>query len=117
MQKRFYTNDTNTVKLTEDGGVKKQVLTEGSGGSPPKGSKVKVHYVGKQTTGEVFDSSRARNEPFIFTLGAGQVIKGWDLGVAGMKKGEKSILTITAPYAYGSRGAGGVIAPDRKSVV
>lgn len=94
------------VKITEDGGVTKEIVKPGSGWEEPeKGDKVRVHYVGTLTDGTKFDSSRDRDEPFEFTLGQGQVIKGWDLGVAKMKKGEVSKLTITAEYGYGESGS------------
>ncbi|KAL4420120.1 hypothetical protein ABPG77_000291 [Micractinium sp. CCAP 211/92] len=94
------------VKITEDGGVTKEIVKPGSGWEEPeKGDKVRVHYVGTLTDGTKFDSSRDRDEPFEFTLGQGQVIKGWDLGVAKMKKGEVSKLTIIADYGYGESGS------------
>ncbi|KAF2068610.1 hypothetical protein CYY_010067 [Polysphondylium violaceum] len=93
-------------------GVDIDVITKGNGVKPPKGSSVNVHYVGTLTNGTVFDSSRKRGTPFSFKLGAGQVIKGWDEGVAQMSKGEKSKLTISPDYGYGARGAGGVIPPN-----
>eukprot|EP01062_Namystynia_karyoxenos_P011409 TRINITY_DN14079_c0_g1_i1.p2 TRINITY_DN14079_c0_g1~~TRINITY_DN14079_c0_g1_i1.p2 ORF type:complete len:493 (+),score=245.68 TRINITY_DN14079_c0_g1_i1:93-1481(+) len=101
----------DTQDITEDGGVKKECLVEGQGKHrPPKGAKVQVHYVGTlESDGSQFDSSRDRGEPFEFKLGQGQVIKGWDLGVATMRKGEKSILTCTSDYGYGDTGSGASI--------
>jgi len=73
------------------------------------GKKVKVHYTGKLLDGKKFDSSLDRNQPFEFVLGAGQVIQGWDEGIALMKEGEDGILFIPSHLGYGARGAGGVI--------
>jgi len=81
----------------------------GTGAEAKAGNKVSVHYVGTLTNGTKFDSSRDRGKPFEFGLGAGQVIKGWDQGVAGMKVGGKRKLTIPPSLGYGARGAGGVI--------
>ncbi|MDJ0381631.1 FKBP-type peptidyl-prolyl cis-trans isomerase [Streptomyces sp. G-G2] len=84
----------------------------GDGAEAKAGSNIRVHYVGVAfSTGEEFDSSWARNEPLPFTLGVGQVIKGWDQGVQGMKVGGRRKLTIPAHLAYGDRGAGRAIAP------
>lgn len=93
-------------KLTDDGGVVKTLLVQGKGWqTPAHGNDVHVHYVGKLLDGTVFDSSRDRGEPFKFTLGKGQVIKGWDVGVKSMKKGETCLLTCQPDYAYGERGS------------
>lgn len=79
-------------------------LRAGTGAVAQAGQKVSVHYVGTLTSGSKFDSSRDRGKPFSFVLGAGQVIKGWDQGVAGMKVGELRKLTIPAHLGYGDRG-------------
>jgi FKBP-type peptidyl-prolyl cis-trans isomerase len=84
----------------------------GTGPAAVAGDKVRVHYTGTLLDGTKFDSSRDRNEPFEFTLGQGMVIKGWDEGVAGMKKGGKRKLTIPSDMAYGKRGSPPVIPPD-----
>lgn len=84
----------------------------GTGAEATAGQKVSVHYVGTLTDGKKFDSSRDRGKPFEFGLGAGQVIQGWDQGVAGMKIGGLRKLTIPAHLGYGARGAGGVIPPN-----
>ncbi|MDO8575048.1 MAG: FKBP-type peptidyl-prolyl cis-trans isomerase [bacterium] len=93
-------------------GVKIEILREGAGAEAKNGSAVSVHYTGVLENGTKFDSSVDRGTPFEFTLGAGQVIRGWDIGVEGMKIGEKRKLTIPSPLAYGERGAGGVIPPN-----
>ncbi|CAD7701085.1 unnamed protein product [Ostreobium quekettii] len=95
------------VNVTKDGGVKKKIITAGKGYlTPEKGDVVEVHYVGTLADGgEKFDSSRDRDTPFTFNLGKGEVIKGWDEGVARMKKGEKAVLTCAPKYAYGEAGS------------
>jgi FK506-binding protein 1 len=96
-------------------GVTKQVIRQGDGVTfPQRGQKVVVHYTGflSQVGGKKFDSSVDRNRPFEFNIGVGQVIRGWDEGVAGMSVGEKAYLTCTPDYAYGAQGAGGVIPPN-----
>ena len=87
-------------------------LKEGTGEGAKTGQTVTVHYSGTLTDGKKFDSSYDRNQPFSFKLGAGEVIQGWDLGVLGMKVGEKRKLTIPASLGYGASGAGGVIPPN-----
>jgi FKBP-type peptidyl-prolyl cis-trans isomerase len=116
---------TNPNKLSQSGnkmtrtktasGLEYEILKEGSGESPKVGNKVTVHYTGwlneNGKTGQKFDSSYDRNEPFEFYIGVQQVIKGWDEGVMTMKPGEKRRLYIPSILGYGARGAGRVIPP------
>ena len=96
----------------QDGGIVKTVLREGSGDSPMIGDTVSVHYVGTlPDSGEQFDSSRDRDQKFEFKLGVGQVIKGWDVGVASMKRGELCELLCNSDYAYGDGGSPPKIPP------
>ncbi len=95
-----------------DGELKIEILTPGVGATPRRGSTVVVHYTGWLTDGTQFDSSVDRKEPFEFVLGQGQVIAGWDQGVAAMKVGEKSRFTIPPHLAYGAGGYPGVIPPQ-----
>ena len=97
---------------TTPSGLTYQELAEGAGAEAKKGAQVSVHYTGWLMDGTKFDSSKDRSEPFDFPLGAGQVIKGWDEGVAGMKVGGKRKLTIPPSLGYGARGAGGAIPPN-----
>lgn len=93
-------------------GLQVEKLTTGTGAEPKTGDRVKVHYTGWLTNGTKFDSSVDRGEAFEFVLGRGQVIKGWDEGVAQMRVGDKVKLTIPPEMGYGARGAGGVIPPN-----
>jgi len=97
--------------VTTPSGLVYEELTVGAGAEAVSGKKVTVHYTGWLSNGTKFDSSKDRNDPFEFNLGQGQVIKGWDEGVAGMKVGGKRKLTIPPALGYGARGAGGVIPP------
>ncbi|XP_065344686.1 FK506-binding protein 59 isoform X1 [Cloeon dipterum] len=109
-----YNPGPNVVDISpnKDEGVKKEILQEGSGRLIPKGCKAIVHYTGSLLDGTVFDSSRRRSSPFDFELGKGSVIKAWDLGVATMKKGEKSMFVCRADYAYGQSGSPPTIPPN-----
>jgi FKBP-type peptidyl-prolyl cis-trans isomerase len=98
-----------TVTVTE---LKKEDSAPGSGPAAKSGDTVKVHYTGTLMNGTKFDSSRDRDEPFQFTLGKGEVIKGWDEGVVGMKKGGKRKLTIPSDKAYGPSGSPPKIPPN-----
>ena len=86
-------------------------LVEGTGARPKAGETVSVHYTGWLKSGQKFDSSVDRGQPFVFPIGRGRVIKGWDEGVATMKVGGKRKLIIPAHLGYGQSGAGGVIPP------
>ncbi|MCJ2021122.1 MULTISPECIES: FKBP-type peptidyl-prolyl cis-trans isomerase [unclassified Methylobacterium] len=102
--------------VTLPSGLKYQDEVVGTGPEPKAGQQVTVQYTGwldeGGKKGKKFDSSRDRNQPFSFPLGAGQVIKGWDEGVATMKTGGKRTLIIPPQLGYGARGAGGVIPPN-----
>tara|TARA_B100001093_G_scaffold519149_1_gene606775 strand:- start:15228 stop:16160 length:933 start_codon:yes stop_codon:yes gene_type:complete len=93
-------------------GLYYKILDEGSGENPTRGSQVSVHYEGQLINGQVFDSSFKRNDPIAFTLGVGQVIAGWDEGIALLNKGAKARLVIPSELGYGTSGAGGVIPPN-----
>lgn len=101
--------------MLEDG-LQKDVIKEGTGATPVRGQRVRVHYTGwlseNGTKGRKFDSSVDRGQPFEFIIGIGRVIRGWDEGVATMKVGEKSILTLKPEFGYGVRGAGAAIPPN-----
>jgi FKBP-type peptidyl-prolyl cis-trans isomerase FkpA len=101
---------------TTASGLKYEDTTVGKGETAAAGMRVKVHYTGWLTDGVIkgkkFDSSKDRNDPFVFPLGGGHVIKGWDEGVQGMKVGGTRMLTIPPALGYGAHGAGGVIPPN-----
>jgi FKBP-type peptidyl-prolyl cis-trans isomerase len=91
--------------------MKVEMITTGTGSAPKHGDTVTVHYTGWLTDGTRFDSSVDRNDPFSFVLGAGQVIAGWDQGVAKLRVGDKARLTIPSDLAYGDAGYPGAIPP------
>ena len=104
---------------TTESGLQYEDTTVGSGEEARAGQRVRVHYTGwlydptaNNSRGQKFDSSKDRGQPFAFGLGEGQVIRGWDEGVQGMKVGGTRVLTIPADLGYGARGAGGVIPPN-----
>lgn len=101
---------------TMPSGLKYEELVVGEGAQPGQGQVVQVHYTGWLTNGTKFDSSVDRGKPFQFTLGVGQVIRGWDEGVATMKVGGKRKLHIPPALGYGVRGAGGVIPPNAELI-
>lgn len=115
----IFSNIFNTLALSPTHSVMKDTKTgfsvlrteSGEGPEAEEGDVVAVHYVGHLPDGTVFDSSRGRGEPFSFTLGVGAVIKGWDIGIRGMKAGEKRILTIPPELGYGEK-AVGIIPPQ-----
>jgi FKBP-type peptidyl-prolyl cis-trans isomerase FkpA len=98
--------------ITTASGLQYEVILTGDGATAKAGDMVTVHYTGWLTDGSKFDSSKDRNDPFEFNLGAGEVIRGWDEGVQGMQVGGIRKLTIPAALGYGSRGAGRVIPPN-----
>lgn len=115
--------ESETGTATETGATVSELIKQdgrvGTGVEAVAGRTVTVHYTGwlydaarGDKKGAKFDSSRDRNDPFPFTLGAGEVIQGWDEGVAGMKVGGQRTLTIPPSMGYGARGAGGVIPPN-----
>jgi FKBP-type peptidyl-prolyl cis-trans isomerase len=109
-------NSQVTQRIKTGSGLEYEVIEKGEGASPRAGQRVTVHYTGYLNNngkeGAKFDSSVDRNQPFTFTIGVGQVIRGWDEGVMSMKIGEKRRLFIPAELGYGSRGAAGVIPPN-----
>jgi FKBP-type peptidyl-prolyl cis-trans isomerase FkpA len=106
-QREIFMSETTTGN-----GLIYEDITPGEGTEATAGRMVSVHYTGWLTDGSKFDSSKDRNDPFTFPLGAGHVIKGWDEGVRGMKEGGVRKLTIPPQLGYGARGAGGVIPPN-----
>ena len=110
------TEQKNMDNTQQTVGVKTTIIKEGNGDIAKTGDTVAMNYTGKLADGTVFDSNVDPKfnhvQPFEFTIGGGQVIKGWDVGVAGMKVGEKRMLEISPDYAYGATGAGNVIPPN-----
>ena len=106
----FLTKGTSTNFNIQ--GMKVEILTQGAGEGAKVGDNIVVNYVGTLTDGSKFDSSVDRNQPFSYTLGQNQVIKGWELGLLEMKVGEKRKLTIPPELGYGAGGAGSVIPPN-----
>lgn len=99
-------------EVTTASGLKYIITHQGNGVKVKSGDKVEVHYTGKLLNETVFDSSVSRGQPFSFKLGQGQVISGWDEGIALLNVGDKATFTIPAHLAYGTQGAGGVIGPN-----
>ena len=89
------------INITEDGGIKKKILKEGSGALPEQGNEVHVNYIGRNKDNKIFDQTK--DKPFTFKIGSGQVIKGWDMGVKTMKLGEKAEFILSPDYAYGAQ--------------
>lgn len=106
------TNNMLGEEMTTESGLKYVITHKGDGERAKAGDKVKVHYTGKLLNDTVFDSSLKSGQPFAFKLGVGQVIKGWDEGIALLQVGDKATFTIPSELAYGEQGAGGVIGPN-----
>ena len=104
--------DSQNTEVVTKSGLKYLDMVVGTGKTAAAGQKVVVHYTGWLVDGTKFDSSKDRKSPFSFNLGGGQVIKGWDEGVAGMQVGGSRKLVIPPELGYGARGAGGVIPPN-----
>ena len=109
MDTQASSTNTNNQAIVRTDGLEVTDVAVGTGKEAVAGSHVTVNYVGMLTNGTVFDASANRNQPFDFNLGAGQVIKGWDEGIVGMKEGGKRHLVIRAALAYGNQAVGGVI--------
>ena len=106
MMNLFNPTAENTVAQTPENGFLAQDVVVGDGVLAETGDTISVHYVGTLEDSRVFDSSRDRNTPFRFTLGTGQVIRGWDEGLVGMRVGGKRILIISPEFGYGGQGVG-----------
>jgi len=113
--KRRRTAKVASASITTRSGLTYLITKKGTGLRPKKGDTVILHYTGMLTNGVKFDSSRD-GKPFSFKLGVGEVIKGWDEGLARLRVGDHAILVIPSTLAYGSKGAGDVIPPDSKLI-
>jgi len=112
-QNKQLADNKNQISMKNNSGLQTEILKEGTGEKAEAGDTVTVHYTGYLEDGTKFDSSLDRGEPFSFNLGTGQVIEGWDMGVAGMKVGEKRKLIIPPELGYGAQGtSGGTIPPN-----
>lgn len=112
------TASTSAGKVIDlGGGLLVQDLVAGTGAAAQKGETIAVNYVGTLSDGKKFDSSYDRGQPFVFPLGAGQVIKGWDLGVVGMKVGGKRKLTIPPSFGYGAQNVGNGLIPPNSTLI
>lgn len=110
---RQYAADNNLDIITTESGLSIAISEQGTGPKPESGESVTVHYTGMLLDGKVFDTSlKGENKPFNFTIGQGQVIKGWDEGIAALNIGSKATLLIPSSLGYGARGAGGAIPPN-----
>jgi FKBP-type peptidyl-prolyl cis-trans isomerase FkpA len=107
-----FSREVSMPTTTPPSGLIIKELVLGEGAAAAAGQSVTVHYTGWLTSGKKFDSSKDRDDPFVFLLGAGHVIRGWDEGVQGMKVGGSRKLTIPPELGYGARGAGGAIPPN-----
>lgn len=122
-EKQDHKESSSPSKANNASGLTKEILVPAAAGAQglKAGQRVKVHYTGwldeQGKAGKKFDSSVDRGTPFTFTVGAGQVIKGWDEGVLGMKVGEKSRLSIPADLAYGAQGAGNGVIPPNSNLI
>ncbi len=108
---QFFSSSSTSLTQNEmlnTNGFTAQDVTVGTGELAQAGDTISAHYVGKLTNGQVFDSSLDRGTPIQFTLGAGQVIRGWDEGIVGMRVGGKRILTISPEFAYGAQAVGAI---------
>lgn len=110
-------SSSQSAAQTLEGGVQIQDAVLGNGSEAKSGDTIAVNYTGYLENGQKFDSSYDRNKPFIFQLGAGQVIQGWDIGVAGMKEGGKRRIFIPSNLAYGEQGAGNGAIPPNANLV
>jgi FKBP-type peptidyl-prolyl cis-trans isomerase len=111
-KKTISSPESSTGAVKTASGLTYIITKHGTGAAAKAGDTVTVHYTGTLTDGTKFDSSRDRGQPFSFTLGAGQVIKGWDEGIGKLRVGDQAILIIPPTIGYGARGAGDAIPPN-----